>query len=401
MAGAEIETQLESPEPPRDDLERQLTKLVEEENDKQDEGMQKQAATDEKVDDKPDSPCFAYSRDETWEKGHWSSQTWSDWSWDRYDSSTGPWSRSWTRHSWSQEDWCKEIQRGPSADLSAEFEESYNKNGDEQEHAKAASQRQSTSWEDQTRPVAPSPSEDKAEPKQSDTTLEQQLPLTSVSYNAEPDQQENPKSKVTSEQQGTTPMETSDAQPDQQENPKSNVTSEQQGTTPMETDKAQPDQQKNPKSKVTSEQQGTTPMETDKAQPDQQENPKSKVTSEQQGTTPMETSGAQPDQQENPKSKVTSEQQGTTPKEIKDSAEVSKVPAPNQQEPTVKEEPEAMGRTEDQWRCDKKGRLLKPHALYMRFYRSVRRFSSALITFIIYYIYIYVIINYICLRVYV
>ena len=36
------------------------------------------------------------------------------------------------------------------------------------------------------------------------------------------------------------------------------------------------------------------------------------------------------------------------------------------------------GRPDQQWRCDKRGNLLSPEALYMRFYRSVRSFLSAL-----------------------
>ena len=49
-----------------------------------------------------------------------------------------------------------------------------------------------------------------------------------------------------------------------------------------------------------------------------------------------------------------------------------------------------MGGPGDEWRCDKRGRLLKPHALYMRFYRNIRRISTHII-YICNYIYIYLI----------
>ncbi|CAE7673709.1 unnamed protein product [Symbiodinium microadriaticum] len=244
--------------------------------------------------------------------GHWSSETWSDWSWDRYGTwNRGPWGRSWSHESWSQDDWCKEMRRGSSADLSAQLQAS--QDGDnEQTQVQAALQRQPTSLEDQTRPAATM--HDKSMPTEADATARaQQAPIPMETEEAKPDQ--HAKTTVTPEQQ-------------QQQAPNTAVTPEQQQQQAPETPGQQ---QHDSKTTVTPEQQ-------------QQQDSKTTVTPEQQ-------------QQQDSKPSVTPEQQHADPK--------ATVTPEQQQQASVKEEPTGMGKPGDEWRCDRRGRLLKPHALYM------------------------------------
>ncbi|CAE7257667.1 unnamed protein product [Symbiodinium sp. CCMP2592] len=351
----QIETQLDA----HDDLSNKLQELLEAEYEKID-------TEDDKAEQVDDQGKHAWSS--WWDDHHegWSSQSWTDWSWDRWDSWTSPWGRSWSRKSWSHEDWHEELQRGPSVDLAPyTTHEPDRKDENEQDRVYTALNRQQTSWLDQSRPAAcplqdqePSrPKMDREEPTKT-VTAEQQAPIPPKIH-----QQAESNNTVTPEHQAPIPPKIH-----QQAEPKNTVTPEQQAPIPPKIH-----QQAEPKNTVTPEQQqAPIPPKIH-----QQAEPKNTVTPEQQ-QAPIP---AKIHQQAEPKNTVTPEQQQAPIPMETDQQDPKNT---DQQDPAttkpvqVKEE-QKMGGPGDEWRCDKRGRLLKPHALYMRFYRNIRSSRSSVI----------------------
>ena len=340
MAGGD--TQLQSQKGDNDDLNQNLDKLLEEEYDRieQEEAGNTRTMDEEATVGVRNEPGSRY--DTEWD---WSSKQWWKRSWDCADT----WGRSWSHESWSKQDWSREMRRGASADLEAKLQASSTKGDNEQEKARAALNRQPTSIDDQTRPAAPE--------------QQQMVPIRSE----EKDEAKAEDPKITPEQQAPIPTETKDQA--KAENPK--ITPEQQAPIPTETK----DQAKAENPKITPEQQAPIPAETkDQAKA---ENPKITAVPEQQAPIPMEIDTAAKNQQQDPSTKA-KKQQTPIPTEKSNQAGATGTEGQQQKE-TIKEETK-MGGPGEEWRCDKRGRLLKPHALYMRFYRSIRSSSTASIS---------------------
>ena len=279
----------------------------------------------------PTSSCLGTKWDATW----WGGRAWYRRSWSGLD-----WQQSWG-HEASHQWWNN---RGWSRSLSAEYHPGWGQEDtSEQQHAAAALQRQATSEMEQTRPT----------PLSHRAAVLQQAAFEEARATAPVKEEPSVKQeflRINGEMSGNHEVGTAEQQQGDKEQQGGNE-AQQNGNPAQNTDAADHAKDAVPPANL-----------QNAAGPDQQQ-----AGNQQAGNPAQNTGGAQQQQAGNPAQNTggAQQQQAGNPAQNTGGADHAKGGQQQRQQYDASNDP-------DSWRKDKRGFWLNPHALYMRFYRSVR-----------------------------